>query len=89
MIKLWGKIILDNKIKNQHVEVCDDSDIEYQDQLKSCILKLCYHFDMEKPYWLERNLKEYNKLKRTSFTQDNFVDMIQFDRFEIEVIEEK
>jgi hypothetical protein len=88
MIKLWGKLITENRIENHYVTLCDEN-IEYQQQLKECIVLLCYHFDIEKPYWLEKNLKEYNKMKKTSFTQDNFIEEIRFDRLEIEVLEEK
>lgn len=88
MIRLWGKLITENRMENQFVTICNE-DIEYQQQLKECIVLLCYHFDIEKPYWLEKNLKEYNKIKKTSFTQDNFIEEIHFDRLEIEVLEEK
>lgn len=88
MIKLWGKIIKNNKLVEQEVSECYD-DIEYEAQLKKCIIEICYKFDIQKPYWLEKNLNEYNKIKKTSFTQDNFIEEIKFDRFEIEVIEEK
>lgn len=90
MIKLWGKIMINNRIEDQNVAICTDDEVdEYQEQLKKCIVKLCYNFDIEKPYWLQKNLKEYNKIKKTSFTQDNFIEEINFDRLEIEVLEEK
>jgi hypothetical protein len=88
MIKLWGKIITNNKIKNQHVVVVNE-DIEYQEELKKCIIDICYNFDIQKPYWLNKNLIEYNKIKKTSFTQDNFIEEIFFDKLVIEVLEEK
>ena len=88
MIKLWGKIITNNKITNQHVVIIDE-DIEYQEELKKCILDICYNFDIQKPYWLKKNLEEYNKIKKTSFTQDNFIEEINYDKLEIEVLEEK
>lgn len=88
MIKLWGKIIKNHKIVLQEVALCTE-ELEYQEQLKHCILELSYTFDIQKPYWLEKNMNEYNKIKKTSFTQDNFMEEIDFDRFEIEVIEEK
>lgn len=45
--------------------------------------------DIEKPFWLQNNLEEYNRTKKASFTQDNFIEEINFDRFEIHVLEEK
>lgn len=88
MLKLWGKLIESNKIIDQEVVVINE-DIEYEEELKKCIIELCYKFDIQKPYWLKKNLDEYNKIKKTTFTQDNFIEEIRFDRFQIEVLEEK
>ncbi len=88
MIRLWGKIITNSKIVTDTEYTCND-EIEYQDQLKKCIKEICYKLDLQKPYWLPRNMKEYNKFKKTSFIQDNFIEVIKFDRFEIQVLEEK
>jgi hypothetical protein len=88
MIRLWGKIIKDNKIIN-HAETTFDEDIDYQQQLKECITRICYELDIQKPYWLPKNLEEYNKYKKTEFKQDNFIEEIDFDKFEIVVLEER
>ncbi|EYE87982.1 hypothetical protein Q428_10450 [Fervidicella metallireducens AeB] len=88
MIRLWGKIIKENRILLNEVVICNEK-IEYQQELKKCINELCYKFDISKPYWLPNNLEEFNKFKKTSFKQDNFIEEIDFDRFEIIVLEEK
>lgn len=88
MIRLWGKIITNNKIVCQTEYTCND-EIEYQEQLKKCIIEICHKLDLAKPYWLPKNMEEYNKHKKTSFIQDNFIEDIKFDRFEIQVLEEK
>jgi hypothetical protein len=88
MLKIWGKVIKDNRIIKDEVAI---SDIEgtYQDNLKACINELCYKFDISKPYWLPSNLDEYNKRSKTSFNEDNFIEEIDFDRFMIEEIDFK
>jgi len=88
MLKLWGKIITNNKILSQEVAICEET-LEYEEELKKCIIELCYKFDIQKPYWLKKNLVEYNGIKKTAFTQDNFMEEITFGKFEIEVLEEK
>ena len=88
MIRLWGKIYKSNKMIKQF-EYTYNENIEYQKQLTKCITAICYEFDIQKPYWLNKNLKEYNRIKKTSFNQDNFTEKIDFDKFEIEVLEEK
>ncbi|KRQ87949.1 hypothetical protein ABG79_00114 [Caloramator mitchellensis] len=82
MLRLWGKIIKNNRLI-KHDEVTIAENIEYQEQLKKCITELCYRLDIQKPYWLPHNLDEYNNIRKTSFNQDNFIEEIDFDKFEI------
>jgi len=42
--------------------------------------------DLERPIWLEKNQREYQEYKRTVLTQDNFIERINFDTLELEVI---
>lgn len=88
MIRLWGKIFKDRKILSQLESEYKYDDLSYEDQLKYCIENICRELDIQKPYWLNNNLREYNKYKKTSFTQDNFIEEIEFDSFEIEVLDE-
>ncbi|MEY8000433.1 hypothetical protein AB8U03_09550 [Clostridium sp. Mt-5] len=86
MIRIWGKIIKNNKIvKDKVVEFTGSGN--YQQDLKNSIIELCNKFDIEKPYWLPGNLDEYNKRSKTIFTQDNFMDEFPFDKFVIEELD--
>ena len=80
MLKIWGKIIKDNKIIADDV-VTSNIDGDYQANLKSCITELCTIFDISKPYWLPINLEQYNKMNKTIFNQNNFIEEIDFDKF--------
>ena len=88
MIRIWGKIIKDNRIVKNKVAV---SNIEgdYQEKLKLCIIELCEKLDISKPYWLPSNMEEYNRRYKTSFTFHNFIEDIDFDKFTIEELKEK
>lgn len=88
MIRLWGKIVKANKLI-LHDEVTCSEDISYDAQLKKCMTELCYKLDIEKPYWLPKNLEEYNSRKKTTFDKDNFIEEINFDKLEIIVLDEK
>lgn len=82
MLKIWGILYKDNKIIKDAV-VTSDIEGTYQDSLKACITELCYKFDIPKPYWLKSNLNEYNRRSKTSFTKDNFMEELFFDKFVI------
>jgi len=85
-MKLWGKILVDSKIKKDIVVESNSRD-NYQENLKICIMEICDKLDIEKPYWLPTNVKEYNQRGKTRFTKDNFIEEISFDKFEIEEID--
>ena len=49
---------------------------------------ICYEFDLSKPIWLDTTIADFKRHAKARFYQDNFVDSIDFDYLEIEVIEE-
>jgi hypothetical protein len=83
MLKIWGKLISDNRIIKDEVSMCEAGG-NYQENLKACITELCYKFDISTPYWLKPNVNEYNKRHKTSFDENNFIEEISFDKFIIE-----
>jgi hypothetical protein len=88
MLRLWGKIVKNNKIIKDEV-VTFDLEGSYQEDLKACITSLCEKFDIAKPYWLPTNMEEYNRRGKTIFNYHNFMDEIDFDRFVIEELVDK
>lgn len=88
MVKIWGRLVKNNKIMVDEV-VTSDIEGSYQDNLKACIIELCNKFDISKPYWLPKNMEEYNKRSKTAFNEHNFVEELNFDKFIIEELEDK
>ena len=88
MFRLWAKIITSGKIvKNMTIENSDSS-LNRTKKIFHAIDEVCYAYDLSKPLWLDKNISEFKKSSKTRFTKDNFVDEIDFDYLEIEVIEE-
>ena len=87
MFRLWGKEFKDNKMLKDTV-IEDMSDDTRTHKIFHALDKNCYEFDLSKPIWLDANINEFKRLSKTRFTQDNFVDSIDFDFLEIHVIEE-
>lgn len=88
MLKIWGKVMKNNKIIRDEV-ITADIEGDYQQNLKVCITELCNKLDISKPYWLPTNLDEYNKRNKTIFNQHNFIEEIDFDKFVIEELDIK
>ena len=47
-----------------------------------------YEFDLSKPLWLDHNKNDFIHHSKTRFNSDSFVEDIDFDFLEIQVIEE-
>ncbi len=87
-MRLWGKVMRNNKIiKDLTVPLKVDDD--YQAALKEAMIELCHSFDIEKPYWLNKNLNEYNRSGKTSFNENNFIEEINFDKLVIEELDDR
>lgn len=87
MFRLWAKIYSNNHlIKDITIE--DDTKDTRTHKVFNALEKVCYSFDLSKPIWLESTINEFKRHSKARFTQDSFVDQIDFDYLEIHVIEE-
>ena len=68
--------------------VCNDEDDTRTHKVFDALTIACDEWDLSKPIWLDVNIKEFKTLDKTRFSQDNFIDQIDFDYLEIHVIEE-
>ena len=87
MFRLWGKIWKNNHLLKDTV-VCDDSQDTRTHKVFRGLESICYERDLEDPVWLDSNVKNFRNHKRTRFSQDNFIEQIDFDYLEIQIIEE-
>jgi hypothetical protein len=68
--------------------VCDDSNETRTHKVFNAIERICYEFDLEKPIWLNSNVEDFKRHDQTRFNKDSFIEEIDFDFLEIQVIEE-
>ena len=87
MFRLWGKEFRDNRMLKDTV-VCDDTDDTRTHKIFNALEQICYEFDLSRPIWLDSNIREFQRHARTRFRPDSFVDDVDFDFLEFQVIEE-
>ena len=87
MFRLWAKIFKDNHLLQDTV-ICNDSRDTRTHKVFDAIDQICYEFDLGKPIWLESTIAEFKRHAKARFTQDNFMESIDFDYLEIHIIEE-
>ena len=87
MFRLWAKIFKDNRMLRDTV-ICDDSNDTRTHKIFNAMDEICRQFDLGKPIWLDATIAEFKRHDKVRFTQDNFIEAIDFDYPEIHVIEE-
>ena len=87
MFRLWAKIIKDNHLLKDTV-ICYDSEDTRTHKVFHAIEEACYEFDLGKPIWLDSTISEFKRHDKARFTADNFIESIEFDYMEIQIIEE-
>ena len=50
--------------------------------------QVCSEFDLGKPIWLDSNVQEFKRHAKVRFYSDSFIEDIEFDYLELQVIEE-
>lgn len=88
MFRMWGKIIKDTRMVKDTVICISDYSLSRTSMVFQAMDDICYQFDLSKPMWLDATVNQFQKLSKTRFTQDNFIEHIEFDFLEIQVIEE-
>ncbi|WHH60989.1 hypothetical protein [Petroclostridium sp. X23] len=89
MFRLWGKIIKNNRMTNQYIAQYAKNDISQSEMLEVCLEEICREFDIQKPLWFHVHTKDFAIYGRASFNQDAFIEEIDFDTFEIELVREE
>jgi hypothetical protein len=87
MFRLWGKLIKNNHTLRDIVIENSSSDTRTH-KIQNGLSEICYQFDLSVPIWLESNIAEFKRHKKTRFSSDHFIESIDFDYLELSVLEE-
>ena len=81
MFRLWGKIIKDNHL-------IKDTEDTRTHKIFQALEAICYAWDLSRPIWLDSTIAEFKRHSKARFYQDNFIESIDFDYLEIQILEE-
>jgi len=87
MYKLWAKKIKNNKIIASLI-VKNKENISSSEKTEKCFKEICQKFDLSVPLWLGKHDMEFSQFKYVTFYSDDFIDDIDFDKLEIELIDD-
>ena len=87
-MRIWGKIMRSNKML-WDTTVTDDSDDTRTHKIFRALEEVCRERDLSVPIWLDTNIRDFKRYKKTRFGQDSFVgEQIDFDFLEFQILEE-
>ena len=78
--RLWGRIIVANRIAKQETVEIENDDIE------EAFLEICRRFDVQRPIQLPKHNREFEKFGRTAFSKEHFTESVEFQRLELELL---
>ncbi len=87
MFRLWARTFRDTRMLQDTVIQDDTADTRTHKVFRA-ITEVCNRFDLAQPIWLDQNVNDFKRTAVTRFTQDSFVETVDFDYLEIRVIEE-
>ena len=88
MFRLWAKVWKENRLWKDMVVCNEQEDMTRTKKIFAALDTVCEEFDLAHPIWLDSTIAEFKRFDKVSFGKDNFVESIEFDYLEIQVIEE-
>lgn len=86
-MRIWFKIFQNNHLL-QDTTIEDYSNETRTHKVFHALEECCYEFNLSQPIWLDSTIKDFKRHAKARFTQDAFVETVDFDYLEIHVIEE-
>jgi hypothetical protein len=87
MFRLSAKVIQNGHVLRETVVEDDSSDTRTHKVLHA-LNRAVMELDLAEPMWLDKNIHDFQRHAKCRFTQDSFVEEIDFDYFEIAILEE-
>ena len=86
-MKIWFKLWTDTRLTaSETIEITDEDTRTHK--VFRALEEACLTFDLGKPIWLDSCVADFRKHSRARFTKDSFIEQIDFDYLEIQMIEE-
>ena len=86
-MRIWIKLFKDSRLLKDTMYVDNGADTRTH-KVFAAVEKCCTEFDIQAPIWLDVNIRDFKKYARCRFTQDSFIEDVDFDYMDFHLIEE-
>lgn len=87
MFRMWIREFRDNRLLRDTV-VEDDRRDTRTHKVVHALEEACRRLDLPVPIWLDASIRDFQRHAKCRFTQDAFMETVDFDYLEIWLIEE-
>ena len=88
MFRMWGKLVKNNRTILDTVAEIPYGSLTRTQMVFQALDEICVRLDLGKPIWLDATVREFQIHSKARFTRDCFIEAVDFDFLEIQVIEE-
>ena len=88
-MKIWGLVRTDQRIVRDIVIELDYKKRDDVQEWSAVIGDAARELDLSRPVVLKKHIKELHSFGRTVFKPSDFMESVDFDKFEIEIFHEK
>ena len=82
MIKIWGKVILKEKIAKSKTVLVDETNTTFFDMLTN----MCQQLNIATPVLLDKHVYDFNLFHVSIFKPEDFIDEVYFDSFVLQLV---
>lgn len=82
MVKIWGKVIKNERIVKNCVLEIDESNTSFFDMLKN----MCEKLNIPTPVLLDKHVYDFNVFNMSTFKPDDFIESVKFNRLTLQLV---
>lgn len=87
MLRLWGKLHDRFRVCQEYIAEDERTEVPFEERFAACLEELLRELDLPRPIFLPQNEKELTEFRKTSFTQDHFMEHFPYKEFELDILE--
>ena len=88
-MRIWAKVLQDHRIRREAVREFASARPSDMEGWSSLLHELCQDLDLCRPVVLRKHVNDLARFSRVVFKPADFIESVDFDEFEIEVLSEK
>ena len=88
-MRIWAKVLQDHRIMRETVREFSSARPSDMEGWSVILHDLCQDLDLCRPVILRKHVNDLKQFSRVVFKPTDFIETVDFDEFEIEVLSEK